>query len=508
MANNDFTFWDWVKDTAKTVWRWALWLGESIVNTTDLVWDAAAFATDLMTDAASDLTWTDAIRTSLSANKWILDKTWDHLREWFTWIKDEFLTAKSDIWKTAGNIAWFIWELFAPMWGLWKIKSAGKMLDPIKKVISETPEALNYIKWLVSKGEKISPKMLEDAMEYINPERAQRIKDFYINSAKKMDFKDLDLTGLTVEDMDNANKVFKILQEWWNPALTKEFSSLPEKLRKFVVWNTDQVDDLARKNAWDMENAALKDSIMKKRGIVDDGITIADDVPVWKTPSEFKAGRAARMDEAKNTNMIDNPVGKTAEEFKAGRLANISEKEITKDSKLSALVEKWKAILSRYSPKEIDEFIKNNPILWGKALTGIKLFLAIWIANEWRNQWEETVTVDNNITMPEVDKKDMPVNAPDMSRSEEDPATISDKKKELELLKEKNAWYLNMSTSVVDLMKGLGVDSKQEARKLIFEKMTGKPYTASAEDNIKLKSLIEEAFSKGTLPDYFPSLKR
>ena len=49
-----------------------------------------------------------------------------------------------------------------------------------------------------------------------------------------------------------------------------------------------------------------------------------------------------------------------------------------------------------------------------------------------------------------------------------------------------------MATSVVDLMKGLGVDSKQEARKLIFEKMTGKTYTASAEDNIKLKSLVEK----------------
>lgn len=65
-----------------------------------------------------------------------------------------------------------------------------------------------------------------------------------------------------------------------------------------------------------------------------------------------------------------------------------------------------------------------------------------------------------------------------------------------------------MATSVVDLMKGLGVESKAEARKLIFEKMTSRPYTASAEDNIQLKQLIEEAFSKGTLPDYFPSLKR
>ncbi len=41
--------------------------------------------------------------------------------------------------------------------------------------------------------------------------------------------------------------------------------------------------------------------------------------------------------------------------------------------------------------------------------------------------------------MPEVDAKKMPVNTPDMSRSEEEPTTIADKKKELELLKEKNA---------------------------------------------------------------------
>jgi hypothetical protein len=88
------------------------------------------------------------------------------------------------------------------------------------------------------------------------------------------------------------------------------------------------------------------------------------------------------------------------------------------------------------------------------------------------------------------------------------PDTISDKKKELEILKEKKAWDLNMATSVVDLMKWLGVDSKQEARKIIFEKMTGKTYTASAEDNVKLKALIEEAFNKWTLPEYFPSLKR
>lgn len=53
---------------------------------------------------------------------------------------------------------------------------------------------------------------------------------------------------------------------------------------------------------------------------------------------------------------------------------------------------------------------------------------------------EPTKEIPNDgITMPEADAKDMPVNKPDMSRSEEEPTTVADKKKELELLKEKNA---------------------------------------------------------------------
>lgn len=95
-----------------------------------------------------------------------------------------------------------------------------------------------------------------------------------------------------------------------------------------------------------------------------------------------------------------------------------------------------------------------------------------------------------------MDSKDPEVNKPDMTNAEIEPDTVDAKKKELELIKEKNAGKLNTATSVVDLMKALGVDSKQEARKIIFEKMTGAPYTGSAEDNIKLKALIEEAFTK------------
>lgn len=97
------------------------------------------------------------------------------------------------------------------------------------------------------------------------------------------------------------------------------------------------------------------------------------------------------------------------------------------------------------------------------------------------SELEPMPTEDGSITMPPMDEpkanEDPKVNIPDMSRSEEEPDTIEAKKKELELIKEGTAGKLNTATSVVDLMKALGVDSKQEARKIIFEKMTGSTYT-------------------------------
>lgn len=178
------------------------------------------------------------------------------------------------------------------------------------------------------------------------------------------------------------------------------------------------------------------------------------------------------------------------------------------DPKTASFLQK----LSSYSPEEV---ATNWPKL-SKLMTAWKLWVA-WVFNEMTDKDMEEVTqavaeysqptekVEDGITLPAPEQKE---SSPIWTEIKQDPDNIVDKKKELEILKEKNAWSLNMSTSVVDLMKGLGVDSKQEARKLIFEKMTGKPYTASAEDNNQLKALIEEAFSKGTLPDYFPSLKR
>ncbi len=47
-----------------------------------------------------------------------------------------------------------------------------------------------------------------------------------------------------------------------------------------------------------------------------------------------------------------------------------------------------------------------------------------------------------------------------------------------------------------------------EARKMLFEKLTSKPYEGTAEQNVQLKSLIEEMFTKGTLDPAIQSIKR
>lgn len=203
--------------------------------------------------------------------------------------------------------------------------------------------------------------------------------------------------------------------------------------------------------------------------------------------------------------------------------AGIAGKNIAKDAakvtreldpKTAIFIEK----IANYSPEEIVSKWPKLAMIVDKTKGAGKLGFADMIrrmSDDEVNEVNAVVAeydqpqVDDGLTMPDMPKewKDK-VSTSTSPGPEQKPDTISDKKKELETLKEKNAWDLNMGTSVVDLMKGLGVDSKQEARKLIFEKMTGKPYTASAEDNTQLKTLIEEAFSKGTLPDYFPSLKR
>ena len=127
--------------------------------------------------------------------------------------------------------------------------------------------------------------------------------------------------------------------------------------------------------------------------------------------------------------------------------------------------------------------------------------------NEVKKTEEDKVENTWDITLPPQDNLN-PSKALNIDNKEPSVDSIEAKKKELELMKEKNAGTLNTSTSVVDLMKMLWAESTQEARKLIFEKTTGKPYTASAEDNMQLKSIIEEMFSKGKLPDYITPIKR
>jgi len=177
-------------------------------------------------------------------------------------------------------------------------------------------------------------------------------------------------------------------------------------------------------------------------------------------------------------------------------------------------------LISSYTPEQLTGLAKKFPKIaglmkWGATLTTATILkeltdkdLEEMAPSMEANAQETEAPVENGITMPPMDPKNPEVNKPDMTNAEIEPDTVDAKKKELELIKEKNAGKLNTATSVVDLMKALGVDSKQEARKIIFEKMTGTPYTWSAEDNVKLKALIEEAFTKWTIPEYFSSYKR
>lgn len=496
-SNDGISIWDGVKYVWELWAKAAAWVWKWVVDLVDLWWDVAAFGTDLVTNAAADLTWKENIKTSLSANKWILDKAWDHLNKWFDQIWDQFRTKiwETGAWKFWVDAAWFIWELFAPAWTINKwTKVVAKWVEWTKMLIGELkkiPWAFEEVKKLMSSGKKANdPEVMQLISKYVPTERFQRIQDYLIWKADDViDFQWLP-KNLSWDQLSVMQNAAENLKNWKLATEVDWFSQLPQDVQRYILKENGAISSVA----WKADKATS--SFIK-----------------WgKTPEEFKAGRAARMEESSTDNMFDFPKWKTAEEFTAWRakslqdIENASEEVLTDPESLNA-IEKWKSILSRYSPQALKELLDKYP----KLKTWSKLALAIWL-NHVAEISNEDAPIDSGITLPKADTKvetkDMPVNTPDMSRSEEEPTTVADKKKELELLKEKNAWSLNMSTSVVDLMKGLGVDSKREARKIIFEKMTGKPYTASAEDNIQLKQLIEEAFSKGILPDLFQSIKR
>lgn len=471
------TFADELLDDAKGFWgelatRAFMWVGKGATNAIDFAGDIAAWAVDLGSWVVSEMTGKD-LKTDLLNKKWFLDKAGDHLREWFDQIEDATRSkwGKTSLGENVSNLSGGIGELAAPMWVVWKTGKGAKIAKEYIQTVKNSPKVLAELKALVIKAKAEGREVIQSEIDDVLSKSWIAGKNIVKDTKWVLD-KNLDKhwsldqfnqwVWLTQKHIDDALKnnskddILKVLDKRVEEMATREWLDV-NNLWKFddlnnPLWDS-KLDDIVK------ETDNIRDMVMKSS------------VAWWK--STVLDPKTARFLE-KVSSYSPEEVASKSPKFAA----------IVKAGKFTGKV--WVAdILRRMSQPEIDA-----------------------IEQEVNAQETPEETIDDGITMPPMDSKEPEVNKPDMTNAEINPDTVDAKKKELELLKEQNAGKLNMATSVVDLMKGLGVDSKQEARKVIFEKMTGGTYTGSAEDNIKLKSLIEEAFLKGTLPDYFPSLKR
>lgn len=323
-----------------------------------------------------------------------------------------------------------------------------------------------------------------------------------------------------------------------------------DKVNKHVQGGFDQIEDATKSKVG-------KTTVGK---FISDGVGIAWELlsPGWPTAVAWKLGKwfmiakeyipfikkspqaiaelkalmewAAKIGKKVDQSEVNAILSKYAPEVKTmvtkaltkgdAALAAKSTIKLLDDPKKIDLLEK----IAASSPEEI---ASKWPKISALIKTG-KLAGKLWVAETIRRlEQPEIDAIDEELNAQEAPKeptKETPndgITFPDMPTSKdfnpsewskfnkvEDTQTVSDKKKELELLKEKNAGTLNASSSVVDLMKMLWANSTMEARKMLFEGLTSKPYEGTAEQNIQLKALVEEMFANGTLSDKIKSFKR
>jgi len=459
--------------------KWAAWLGRGLANTIDFAGDVAAWATDMVSWGINAALGTPENASDYSSKEWFLDKANKHVQGGFDQIED---ATKSKLGKTFLGEKWsdlvgFVGELASPMGIVGKAGKGAKIAKEYIQTVKNSPKVLSELKALVIKAKEEGREVIQSEIDDVLSKSWIAGKNIVKDTKWVLD-KNLDKhwsldqfdqwVWLTQKHIDDALKnnskedILKVLDKRVEEMATREWLDV-NNLWKFddlnnPLWDS-KLDDIVK------ETDNIRDMVMKSS------------VAWWKsTVLDPKTARFLEKVASYSPEEVASKWPKIAAMMKAGKFAG---KVAIAD------------VLREMSQPEIDA-----------------------IEEELNAQETPNTPVKENGNSDGITFPDMPTSK-DFNPSEwskfnktEDTQTITDKKKELELIKEKNAWSLNMSTSVVDLMKGLGVDSKQEARKIIFEKMTGKPYTASADDNIQLKSLIEEAFSKGILPDYFPSLKR
>lgn len=448
--------WDLTAQAVTSVWKWAY-------DLVDMWGDGISFMTDLFTNVAADVTGKDWLRTSFSANKWIIDKWWELVAEWKKQINEATKSKLRDTneGQLAFDVVWTVWEFVAPA-GWWakvvkKIDSKA-MVESLKKI----PKAMDEIKAMMSNWEKMNQSKIMNIYEKYSWE-ANVIPDFQ---------KLISNPNVTGEQVEVANMAMKAIDSWADFHNIKWFKELPRELQDYVLnfsqWKWWIAKDLSY---------VKSDRMMSKEWQMDD-IVWKYNAPSW---------------------------GITLPEA---------------PSDIDKIVWDFNKALSSVSPEVKDSLMKKHPKLTKAIIGWGGIAAALWVL--WAMRADEIESVKNDIASstasapnmsknPEVNmsKADPESKDPESNMSKlYDPDTIESKKKELEAKKEKNAWTLNASTSVVDLMKMLWANSTMEARKILFEKLTSKPYQGTAEQNIELKALVEEAFSTGKNLDLITPIKR
>ncbi|MEZ5744189.1 MAG: DUF3597 domain-containing protein [Sphingomonadaceae bacterium] len=109
-------------------------------------------------------------------------------------------------------------------------------------------------------------------------------------------------------------------------------------------------------------------------------------------------------------------------------------------------------------------------------------------------------TIKNKIFGKDEEEQEAPAVAPadPAPAAAAQPAAMAEVDVEAQLSARPNADSLNWRTSIVDLMKLLGIDSSYENRKELAQELGRTDYSGSAEDNIWLhKATMQELAKNG-----------
>lgn len=144
------------------------------------------------------------------------------------------------------------------------------------------------------------------------------------------------------------------------------------------------------------------------------------------------------------------------------------------------------------SPKLFAEWAKSNP---KKAATILGSIQQIWVRLDSEmpqpDNVEKAETSLNNVESA-MDQVETP-NKEGPTKTEQNMSKNPAKKiGELNAEVQAKNKHLNVWTSIADNMKALWINNAYEARQALYENLYGEPYTWSAEQNIKLKTKIED----------------